>query len=362
MSSHSTPNHSENPRDRNDSLAFQRRRSTRLRIANPNVPNTSNSGVRVITIDDHGQASLQATLDVPPEGNLEGSDEHAMQRLFSLSSAGRPYRAADAGTVATIGEIFAATAGLQFNRSRTPFGDILRLTRDHVHGHDTSDISATPAQEAATMAVRDSRPPVALNLISRQVRGALNAMQDVLVPFTNVISHMPDLGEDFENLLLFRSMVTRIDEIASTMTISKNSWMEQWKVYFVSLHASRPDIMKEGKCMVCMEEVPVINLCNNSSPHLACPDCLMAHYWVSTEECCKSSATCPMCRKPITLREIIARLANMPNVEQKEPILSNPTMSDDADEEEQEEEKKSSAETTTDPLRETAMRRKRSPF
>jgi hypothetical protein len=139
-------------------------------------------------------------------------------------------------------------------------------------------------------------------------------MQNVITPFHNAICHMPDLGDDNNVMILFRDLLGKIESLVDVVVVSQNDWTQQWRVFFESLATSRPDAMPVGTCMVCMDDTPTVNVCNNvQSQHNVCPECLLSHYWVNTDQCLKSTAQCPACRAEITLRGIVERINSLPS-------------------------------------------------
>ena len=133
-------------------------------------------------------------------------------------------------------------------------------------------------------------------------------MRNVITPFYNAICHMPDLGDDNNSIILLCNLLGKIESLVDVVVVSQNDWTQQWRVFFESL------VMPVGTCMVCMDDTPTVNVCNNvQSQHNMCPECLLSHYWVSTAQCSKSTAQCPACRAEITLRGIVEHINSTPH-------------------------------------------------
>ena len=150
-----------------------------------------------------------------------------------------------------------------------------------------------------------------LRQLSRQVIRAIEDVKNAIIPFSNAVSHMPDIGNgDSVTIELFVSMLSRITFISQHLATSESKWKEEWNVFFQSMQNATS--MQVSDCCVCMEQHPTINVCGNSEQaHLLCATCLLSHYWISTEECTRSFATCPLCRAPINLTEIVGRLSSL---------------------------------------------------
>jgi hypothetical protein len=172
--------------------------------------------------------------------------------------------------------------------------------------------SILPRESPEDGAVASRLPSRTIISVSRQMLGAVDVISDAIVQFGNVVSHMPDLSPgDRKSILLFTNMLDRIKVIAKLLPISEDAWKQEWGVFFQSMVGQPSTLLTVADCCVCMEAHPVINVCNNAEhPHLLCSPCLLSHYWVSTEECTRSSATCPLCRTEINLEEIVKRISD----------------------------------------------------
>ena len=160
-------------------------------------------------------------------------------------------------------------------------------------------------------AVPDAKPSRTIDAIVNQMRNALEEVKDPLAQFSNIVSHMPDINNgDRGALKLFISHLDTLRAVANRLSISEASWKQEWEVFFVSLRESDSVQLPLSDCCVCMELNPVIDVCRSTGePHFLCSACLLSHYWVSTDECTRSSAKCPLCRSPISLLEIVERMS-----------------------------------------------------
>lgn len=88
-------------------------------------------------------------------------------------------------------------------------------------------------------------------------------------------------------------------------SLDKQEWIDMWirhkKIW--DKVASEGD---EDRCAICQENVPNVKTksckCNGV---LFCASCILGHYYRSTDCLLKSNSTCPTCREPFKLNEII---------------------------------------------------------
>ena len=181
--------------------------------------------------------------------------------------------------------------------------------------------------------VPSTSPSLELAMVFTQMQTSIRELRGALPRFTNAISHMPDLG-GVQTISDLTKIFNELELLMQTSSTSEASWKREWNVFFVSLRENNSNVMPMNDCCVCMEKRPVINVCNNSEQaHLLCSDCLLNHYWVNTAECTKSTASCPLCRCPIKITEIVERISNhqpITNTNQTEaPLLVAPSEASD---------------------------------
>ena len=203
--------------------------------------------------------------------------------------------------------------GLRPTALNTSLADVVAQALASARAVPHMDIINNGFRRLPPFSISDEKDSSVLRSVVSRAERALNEAKDSLVQFRNVISHMPDISVLERNAvpLLVESVTTALT-FMDRVPVSEEGWKTEWEVIFTSIREMSASVMKCAECCVCMETQPVIQVCRSTEPpHLLCSKCLLSHYWVSTDECSKQNAFCPLCREPIHIVEIVDRLANI---------------------------------------------------
>jgi hypothetical protein len=95
------------------------------------------------------------------------------------------------------------------------------------------------------------------------------------------------------DIFISSAVLQMIGEYIKGVSFTRKEWVNMWKeVIFSNVEQCKKMIKKE--CILCLESADILSLpCGHSD---CCVECVLRHFYESSEQLSKSSAPCPTCR------------------------------------------------------------------